>query len=93
MFQYRDRCLLRRCLLGAALFATVLLRAEVDVAEIRDGVPAVTAAYEGDGMLMDVLLSVGDGVSVDDSAGGRLSTPPTAPVSGAVALVARLAVG
>ena len=76
--------------LGAALLATAL-RARVDVVEdLADG-PAVTAAYEGDGVLSDVLLlSVGDGVSVDDGAGGRLSAPPTAPASGAVALVARL---
>ena len=79
--------------LGAALLATAL-RAKVDVAEVLVNGPAVTAAYEGDGVLLtDVLLSCGDGVSVDDSAGGRLSTPPTAPASGAVALVARLADG
>ena len=76
--------------LGAALFATAL-RARVDVVEVLADGPAVTAAYEGDGVLVtDVLLSRGDGVSVDDGAGGRLSTPPTAPASGAVALVARL---
>ena len=79
--------------LGAALFATAL-RAKVDVAEVLVEGPAVTAAYEGDGVLLtDVPLPRGDGVSVDDGAGGRLSTPPTAPASGAVALVARLAVG
>jgi len=78
--------------LGAALFATAL-RAKVDVAEVLVEGPAVTAAYEGDGVLstdVPLLLSVGDGVSVDDGAGGRLSAPPTAPASGAVALVARL---
>ena len=76
--------------LGAALFATAL-RAKVDVAEVLVEGPAVTAAYEGDGVLVtDVPLPLGDGVSVDDGAGGRLSTPPTAPASGAVALVARL---
>ena len=79
--------------LGAALFATAL-RAKVDVVEVLVEGPAVTAAYEGDGVLVtDVPLPRGDGVSVDDGAGGRLSTPPTAPASGAVALVARLAVG
>ena len=79
--------------MGAALFATAL-RAKVDVVEVLVDGPAVTAAYEGDGVLSsDVLLSVGDGVAVDDGAGGRLSTPPTAPASGAVALVARLADG
>ena len=79
--------------LGAALFATAL-RAKVDVVEVLVEGPAVTAAYEGDGVLSsDVPLPRGDGVSVDDGAGGRLSTPPTAPASGAVALVARLAVG
>ena len=79
--------------LGAALLATAL-RAKVEAVEVLVGGPAVTAAYEGDGVLLtDVLLSCGDGVSVDDGAGGRLSTPPTAPASGAVALVARLAVG
>jgi len=77
--------------LGAALLATAL-RAKVDVAEVLVDGPAVTAAYEGDGVLVsDVLpLNVGDGVAVDDGAGGRLSAPPTAPASGAVALVARL---
>ena len=80
--------------LGAALLATAL-RAKVDVVEVLADGPAVTAAYEGDGVLFSdvLLLSRGDGVSVDDGAGGRLSTPPTAPASGAVALVARLAVG
>jgi len=80
--------------LGAALFATVLLRAEVDVVDVLIDEPAVTAAYEGDGVLvMDVLLSVGDGVASDDSVGCRLSAPPTAPANRAVALAARLAVG
>ena len=78
--------------MGAALFATAL-RARVDVVEVLVDGPAVTAAYEGDGVLSDVPLPRGDGVAVDDGAGGRLSTPPTAPASGAVALVARLAVG
>ena len=78
--------------LGAALLATAL-RAKVDVAEVLVEGPAVTAAYEGDGVLSGVPLHRGDGVSVDDGAGGRLSTPPTAPASGAVALVARLADG
>ena len=79
--------------MGAALFATAL-RAKVEVAEVLVEGPAVTAAYEGDGVLLtDVPLPRGDGVSVDGGAGGRLSTPPTAPASGAVALVARLAVG
>ena len=78
--------------LGAALFATAL-RARVDVEEVLVEGPAVTAAYEGDGVLSGVPLHLGDGVSVDDGAGGRLSTPPTAPASGAVALVARLADG
>jgi len=75
--------------MGAALFATAL-RAKVDVEEVLVDGPAVTAAYEGDGVLSGVPLHRGDGVSVDDGAGGRLSTPPTAPASGAVALVARL---
>ena len=79
--------------LGAALLATAL-RARVDVEEVLVEGPAVTAAYEGDGVLLtDVPLPRGDGVAVDDGAGGRLSTPPTAPASGAVALVARLADG
>ena len=79
--------------LGAALLATAL-RAKVVAVEVLVEGPAVTAAYEGDGVLSsDVPLPRGDGVSVDDGAGGRLSAPPTAPASGAVALVARLADG
>ena len=78
--------------MGAALFATAL-RAKVEVAEVLVDGPAVTAAYEGDGVLSGVPLHLGDGVAVDDGAGGRLSAPPTAPASGAVALVARLADG
>ena len=76
--------------LGAALLATAL-RAKVVAVEVLVDGPAVTAAYEGDGVLSsDVPLPRGDGVAVDDGAGGRLSAPPTAPASGAVALVARL---
>ena len=79
--------------LGAALLATAL-RAKVEAVEVLVGGPAVTAAYEGDGVLSsDVPLPRGDGVAADDGAGGRLSAPPTAPASGAAALVARLAVG
>ena len=91
---------------GAALFATVLLRAVVDVVVLlADDGPAVTAANEGDlfvdaPSLAPLAACVGDGVAPDGSASRRdsvvavrrLSAPPTVPANRVVALAARAAV-
>jgi len=92
--------------LGAALFATVLPRAVVDVVVLlAGGGPAVTAANEGD-LLVDapalapLAAGAGVGVAPDGSASRRdsvvavrrLSAPPTVPANRVVALAARVAV-